>query len=148
MNPKSKAFPILIIVLLLALALPNVISLIRGPAETPDVFSDGYSLAEAMQISQQQGKPIFAVATADWCAPCQSLKRGPLQDPELVAIIREHAIPVYLEDGEDRDEIKKLGPSGYPTSFIVDGEGRVLAKVAGGGALYGDFLRQELVPVP
>ncbi|MFG0313289.1 MAG: hypothetical protein ACF8LL_03780, partial [Phycisphaerales bacterium] len=65
-----------------------------------------------------------------------------------VALIREHAIPVYLEDGEDRDEIKQLGPSGYPTSFIVDSDGRVLAKVAGGGARYGDFLRQELVPVP
>jgi len=148
MNPKSKAFPVLIIVLLLALAFPSVLSLIRGPAETPDVFSDGYTLTQAKAIAAEQGKPIFAVATADWCAPCQTLKRGPLQDPDVVSIIREHAIPVYLEDGTDREDIKQLGIRGYPTSFIVDHDGQVLARVTGGGSQYKSFLIQELVPIP
>jgi thiol:disulfide interchange protein len=146
MNDKKSVLPILLIVLLLGLALPNIISLIRGPAQVPDVFSDGYSLDQARVLSAESGKPIFALATADWCAPCQTLKRGPLQDPDVIAMIREHSIPVYLEDGENRDEIKQLGPRGYPTSFIVEND-EVVAKYGGGGK-YKEFLLQELVPIP
>jgi thiol:disulfide interchange protein len=146
MNNKKSLLPVVLIVLLLGLAWPNIYSLIRGPAQVPDVFSDGYSLEQARALSAETGKPIFALATADWCAPCQTLKRGPLQDPEVAAMIREHSIPVYLEDGKNRDEIKQLGPRGYPTSFIVE-DGEVVVKYGGGGK-YKEFLLQELVPLP
>ncbi len=145
MNTKKNVLPVLLIIVLMGMALPNLISIIRGPAAVPDVFSDGYTLAEARAVSAETGKPIFALATADWCGPCQTLKRGPLQDPEVVAMIREHSIPVYLEDGMNRDEIKELGPRGYPTSFIVEGD-QVVAALPG-GRQYKQFLQQELVPV-
>lgn len=145
MSNKKSVFPVLLIIVLLAMSLPSIISLIRGPAPMPDVFSDGYTLAQAREVSAETGKPIFALATADWCGPCQSLKRGALQDPEVIAMISEYSVPVYLEDGENRDEIKRLGLRGYPTSFIIEGD-QVVAALPGGDN-YKQFLQQELVPV-
>lgn len=145
MNTKKNVLTALLLIVLFGMALPNLIAIIRGPASVPDVFSDGYTLAEARVVSAETGKPIFALATADWCPPCQTLKRGPLQDPEVVAMIREHSIPVYLEDGEHREQIKELGPRGYPTSFIVEDD-RVVSAFPGGNG-YKEFLQRELVPV-
>ena len=61
------------------LAAPSLIGLVRGPAETPGVFEAGYSLQEATQKSASAGKPMLVLVTADWCPPCQALKRGALR---------------------------------------------------------------------
>lgn len=142
---KKSALPVLLTIVLVAMALPSIINIVRGPAPTPDVFSDAYTLEQARALSAESGKPIFALATADWCGPCQALKRGPLQDPEVTAMIRDHAIPVYLEHGENAAEMRELGPSAVPTSYIIEG-GRVVASLSGGEG-YANFLRQELLPV-
>lgn len=133
---SGKNFATLIIVLLLALALPNVISLLRGPAETPDIFRNGYSLQEANAMSQESGKPVLVLATADWCGPCQSLKRGALSDPEVAAIIESNAIPVYLEDGENQDEIRSLGVRAYPSTILLE-RGQVAGILEGGSTVSG-----------
>lgn len=134
---SGKNFSTLIIVLLLALALPNLISLIRGPAPTPDIFEDAYTLSEAREIGLQENKPVLVLATADWCAPCQSLKRGALSDPEVAELIRQRTIPVYLEDGQNRDEIASLGVRSYPTTLILDHKGEVASMFSGGASSEG-----------
>jgi thiol:disulfide interchange protein len=144
-NIGGNAITFLLIMVLLIVALPNVISLIRGPADMPSVFSDGYSLEQARLLSEDQGKPIFVLATADWCSPCQSLKRGPLQDPEVVQMIQASAIPVYLDDANHMEQMRALEVRSFPTTMIVEG-GQVVATLEGGGR-YKEFLRAELVPV-
>lgn len=143
---SGRTFSTLIIVLLLALALPNVISLLRGPAELPDVFSDGYTLTQAIEESSRSGMPVLVLATADWCAPCQTLKRGALSDPKVVGLIRENAIPVYLEHGQNGPEIRQLGVRAYPTTLILEG-GQVTAMLEGGANAdrYAGMLSRELL---
>lgn len=128
----GKSFSVLIIVLLLALALPNLISLLRGPAATPDVFANGYTLTQARELAAQEQKPLLVLATADWCAPCQTLKRGALSDPSVAKLIEERTIPVYLEDGKDREEIAALGVRSYPTTLILDENGQIASTITGG----------------
>ncbi len=146
---SGKTLSTLIIVLLIALALPNVISLLRGPAPTPDVFADAYTLTQARAMSAEQGKPVLVLATADWCAPCQSLKRGALADATVIELIRSQTIPVYLEDGTNREEISSLGVRSYPTTLILE-NGQVTAILEGGASpsAYAKAISSELQGVP
>ncbi|MCA9303108.1 MAG: thioredoxin family protein [Phycisphaerales bacterium] len=107
--------------------------MLRKPAPTPGVFDARITLAEARQQSAESGKPILVLATADWCAPCQGLKRGALTDPAVVEFIREQTIPVYLEDGTNRAEIRELQVASYPTTLILKG-GSVQAITGGRSA--------------
>ncbi|MEX0876873.1 MAG: thioredoxin family protein [Phycisphaerales bacterium] len=130
MKTKPSSLTILIVLLLVALMVPRVIGLIRGPAPTPDVFSDGYTMDQAAQISSDTGKPMLVLVTADWCAPCQTLKRNTLTDPAVAGWISSSTVPVYLEDGQNREEIQRLGVAAYPTTLLMQG-GRVITAIEG-----------------
>ncbi|NQX96117.1 MAG: thioredoxin family protein [Erythrobacter sp.] len=145
MNKTSHAVTFLLIAVLLMFAITNVISMVRGPADTPSLFSDGYTLEQAAQMSEQQGKPMLVLATADWCPPCQALKRGPFQDPELIRMVEASAIPVYLDEAKHMSEMRMLGVRSFPTTMIVQG-GEVLAAIEGGGRNYKSELRARLAP--
>ncbi len=138
---------IVMVLLLLGLSLPGLVSIIRGPAPTPDLFAKGYTLDQANEISAQTGKPVLVLATADWCAPCQKLKRGTLTDPQVAAWIGEHTVPVYLEEGTNRDEIASLGVRAYPTTMLLRA-GRVVSAIEGGAdpEHYIDLLVGSLPP--
>jgi thiol:disulfide interchange protein len=146
---SGKHLATILIIILVLLALPNLISMLRGPAPTPDVFSDAYTLQQANQLSIEQGKPVLVLATADWCAPCQTLKRGALVDPGVVELINDRTIPVYLEDGENIDDIRSLGVRAYPTTLILS-QGEVIASQPGGlpAPSYAEWLIGELPPTP
>lgn len=122
--------PFLFVIVAAVLVLPTVINLIKGPAHTPGVFDQGYTLIQATELSQETGKPMFVLATADWCPPCQKLKRSTLVDPDVIAWISENTIPVYLEDGANGDEIGSLGVRSYPTTMLIQ-DGQILTKLSG-----------------
>lgn len=104
-----------------------------GTAEKPALFGQGLTLGEARAVSVETGKPVFALVTADWCAPCQSLKRGALSDPEVAAYLKEFTIPVYLDEANNMDEIAALGTRAYPTTYLLRGE-ETIAQIEGGGS--------------
>jgi thiol-disulfide isomerase/thioredoxin len=106
-------------------------TMLRKPAPTPGVFDAKITLADALVQSTQTGKPILVLVTADWCPPCQKLKRGALSNPEVVQFISEQSIPVYLEDGQNRAEIQTLPVQSYPTTLIIK-DGEIQASVVGG----------------
>ncbi len=128
---KSKLIvPFLLVVAAAIFVLPTVINLVKGPADTPGVFADGYTLIQATELSKETGKPMLVLATADWCPPCQTLKRTTLVDPTVVEWITDNTIPVYLEDGENSDEIGSLGVGVYPTTMLI-ADGKVLVALQG-----------------
>ncbi len=104
--------------------------MLRGPAPTPGVFDAGITLAQAEEQSAETGKPILVLATADWCPPCQSLKRGALTDSAVVEFIGQQTIAVYLEDGAHKAELSTLPLDSYPTTFLLQ-DGRVFASIKG-----------------
>jgi thioredoxin-like negative regulator of GroEL len=127
---KSSLWPLLVIVLAL-----GAVMYVRGrTAPTPPMFDEAVTLQTALEQSDETGKPIFVLATADWCPGCQSLKRGALMDDELVAAIRDRAIIVYLDATSDTSpgsvDAGRLGVRALPTMILID-DGKEISRTTG-----------------
>jgi len=128
---KSRSiFPAFLILAALIMGLPTLLNLINGPAETPGIFDNKYTLSQASEISADSGKPMLVLVTADWCAPCQKLKRTTMVDPTVVDWVKNNTVPVFLEDGTNPQEIASLHIGAYPTTLLIQ-NGQVLASVQG-----------------
>ena len=120
-----------IIFAVLCLAVLGGIVLWRGGvAPTPAALeSASTDLASAVDRAKRENKVVFAVATADWCAPCQTYKRHALASDEVGAWLDANAVTLTLDvtdqSNPNRDAIA-LGVGAIPASFIIDAEGNVL----------------------
>lgn len=116
-----------------------VIALVRvrfgGVAPTPDVFAARSSLDAALAESESSGRPVLALATADWCGPCQAFKRGALADDRVAALIASRTVPVLIDmtdagDPEAQRAGRLLGVEGIPALVLVSGD-EVAARLVG-----------------
>lgn len=124
---KNGVLIVILVIAAVALLLPRL----RGPAPTPAVFGAGLTLDAAETLSAEQNKPVLAFLTADWCGPCQAFKRGAWSDESVAALIRERAIPVYVNVDESPDARRFDRVTAVPTT-IIEYEGRELGRIEGG----------------
>ena len=90
-----------------------------APADTPAIFAQELSLPEATKASAESGKPVLVYATATWCGPCQSFKRGALSDPEVESLITSRTLPVYLDIDEHPETASMLGVTSVPRLIVM-----------------------------
>ena len=101
-----------------------------GVAEVPSYFDKELSLDDALAQAALEDKVVVAVTTADWCAPCQTYKRGTLVDSRVASWITTNAVPVYIDADLQKDAVQTLGVRGFPTTTILN-EGRVIQQLEG-----------------
>lgn len=104
--------------------------LMRGKAPTPGVFDPAVTLAAAIEKSKATGEPIVAFATADWCGPCQVMKRETLVDTRVVNFLGSRAIPVYVNIDHDKAAAGMLRVTSIPTTVVIAGD-TIVAKTSG-----------------
>ena len=115
---------------------PNLLQ--SGVAPKPATFaSEGSTttLASAITQGQAEGKPVLALTTADWCPPCQALKRGALADPAVQAWIEQNTVPVYVDatnpDSQGGQDAQTLGVRSLPTLAMLQPNGEIAHKLTG-----------------
>ena len=88
--------------------------------------------AEAAELD----RPMVVMFTADWCRPCQMLKRDILTDERVEEVLFTNFVPV-TEDmtnaGRSDPRLSTYRVDGYPTLIVLSPDGEEIQRVSGYG---------------
>lgn len=91
----------------------------------------GNDLTKAAIESQQSGKPILITFTASWCHYCHKLLDETFTDPQVIARVNQHFVPVVLDADQNERAVQLLGIEAFPSTVVISPELNVLGNIKG-----------------
>lgn len=101
---------------------------IKDAATVPGAIAWQRDLRRAGEVARAEGKLIIADVYTDWCGWCKKMDTTIYSDPAIVALSRQQVfVKVNAEDrGEGQRFAQEMGVHGYPTTIVLDAQGRAL----------------------
>ena len=88
------------------------------------------SFATAQAEAKASGRPMLVYFTADWCAPCHTLKTTTWADPKVEEALRAY-VPTRVDVMVDTPTALKYGAEFLPKYVVLDGEGNIVRSMDG-----------------
>jgi uncharacterized protein YyaL (SSP411 family) len=97
--------------------------------------------SEAFDKARSEDKLVFLDISATWCHWCAVMEETTYKDPEVIKLINEKFVPVYVDSDMRPDISDRYNQGGWPSVAILTPTGQVLA---GGTTMTADELRASL----
>ncbi len=100
----------------------------RDPEVVRGAIAWQRDVRRAIEVARAEGKLVVADVYTDWCGWCKKMDKTIYSDPAIVALSRQQVfVKVNAEDrGQGQNFAEQMRVKGYPTTIILDGNGRVL----------------------
>jgi YHS domain-containing protein len=83
----------------------------------------------AASEAQLQKKPLFILASTEWCGPCKLMQRTTFMDPAVVDILNKKCIPLHVDGDKNKERMNQWRVAAYPTVMIVATSGSLREQV-------------------
>lgn len=88
----------------------------------PAFFSD------AIAKARKEGRPVVVDFWAEWCVPCERLKKVTMADPKVAKVLE--GVEVIFVDLDKHPELAKaFGVKSIPDVFFINAEGAVVDRL-------------------
>jgi len=144
------AFAALLLSVSLSQAAENLAAIPSSGPTTPTGWYDDYDAA--LKAAQTVQKKLYILFTgSDWCGWCKKLKADVLETKEFKEFAAGKLILLYIDApspkinmseelrGKNQKLAEKFGVRGFPTSLLLDAQGKEIGKIVGAP---GDFLER------
>ena len=108
----------------------------RGGGTKAELTGWEPGIEAGQEKAQELDRPMLLMFTADWCEPCQRVKREILTQPEVQDVLMQQYVPVTVDmtnAGRSDTRLGQYGVQGYPTLIVVNTDGTQLARASGAG---------------
>lgn len=106
-------------------------------------WRDDFAAAQAE--AKRTGKPMFVYFTADWCAPCQSMKRTTWADADVERVLQAY-VPTRVDMDRNMEIARQFQVDTLPQYFVMDNEGNIKKHNSEGGLPSNDLLAWLATP--
>ncbi|HEY2587673.1 MAG TPA: thioredoxin family protein [Tepidisphaeraceae bacterium] len=134
--------PFAVLLVLVGFAILTGLSWMRRAHEQVPWRTD---YAAAARESRETGKPMLLDFTAEWCGPCQDMRRTTWSDPAVAQALRGY-VPVQIDLDTHADLASRFGVSAIPHMTVLNADGTVIS--AEEGELSPEQFREWLATVP
>lgn len=109
--------------------------ILTGNAQNRSVKFEDKSLSEVVEIANNANKLVFLDCYTSWCGPCKRMANDVFTLDRVADFFNGKFVNVKIdmEKGEGPEIAKKYGIKAYPTFLLLDGTGKEVYRVVGGG---------------
>ena len=112
---------------LLTLALPTL----SAHADAEGEITWEPSLETALEKAAAEDKLIFMDIYADWCAPCQMMKKETFHDPAVVKALKSSYVCIMVNSDKDQETAARYGTGALPCLTVLTKDGAAIERTEG-----------------